>query len=283
MIEYQMIFYELKDKLLSAGLSSRQSAEYVCFIENLYREDMKLGHVKAGDILPSDTCLVTLAEAQRIVSASAMNKLNPRELSVFEIHRYLNVPVASWSKAKAFIGEFFQRKETAVNAVYAADERWLIKTAEECKAVAHYLNLVCLNNLDFAWKIFQYAGLLGREKTEERINGLVDLLGYEDSFKLIQLDLHHNGWLFYPHDHANPVNCVAYLKQCGLSNTQILELISREGYILHLFNRTNAQAKIDSIIDRFEYDWVKLYGPCYDGLTSEEIAFHIHGPGKLEA
>lgn len=121
------------------------------------------------------------------------------------------------------------------------------------------------------------------KKIEKITDILFELLGPEDGLKLIEIDACHDNWLFYRYSSDTPARCVAYLKQCGLANPQILELVSEYGYILNLFGKKSAEAKVDSIIDRFLYEWARHHGPCYDGLTLEEIDFLIHGPGKLES
>lgn len=272
----------LKEKLLTAGLSEEQADEYVWFTQRWNRIDIKLGAIKEKDILPSDECFRTLAEAQRIVLASAMNKTNPRELHVTEIQRFLCIPDAQWKEAKCTIAKFFNKSESAVDLIYDTDEGWLLKTAEECLDAAFYVNYLCQGDERVAWKLYGYAGLIGREKLEKNTEAIFELLGPEDSFKLIKTDVFSGNWLFNRYDLANPRRCVTYLKQCGLSNAQILELLSNEGYILLLFNSTKALPKVDQIIRKFIYDWCGKYGPSHEGLTLEQIDFLIHGPSKHE-
>lgn len=157
----------LKEKLLTAGLSQEAADIYVWFTHGCHQADIKLGLMKPEDLLPSDEQLHTLAEAQRIVLSSAMNKINPRQLHVTEISRFLKVPDTQWKEAKKLIAKFFDRKESVVDTVYNGDEGWLLKTAEECLDAALYINHFCLGNSDLAWKIFRHAGLVGREKNRK--------------------------------------------------------------------------------------------------------------------
>lgn len=273
-------FSLLYEKLIHAGLSVEQAKEYVWFAHGWYASDIKLGILKTEDILPSNECLNTLAEAHKIITESAMNKANPRTLHPAQIRQYLSVPDSQWKAAKASIAKFFGVTESKVNALYNADEAWLHKSSEDCLDAALYTNYICRGDSQLSWKVFRNTGLLGRKETEKRVNQLYDLLGPEDSTNLIMVDADSGHWLFCK---EVSVRCIAYLKQCGLSNNQISEFVSRYGYVLYLFNSSKMLARIDSIIHTFLCEWQQNFGPCYDGLTQEEINFLIHGPGKVEA
>lgn len=211
-----------------------------------------------------------------------MNKASPRTLHPVQIRHYLSIHDSQWKNAKELIASFFHATEMMVNALYNSDEAWLLKTAEECLDAALYTNYICGNDSQLSWKVFMYTGLLGREETEKRVNQLYDLLGEEDSTKLIKVDAESGNWLFYRQIISNPVECIAYLKQCGLTNKRIIAFVAHYGYALYLFNKPGMLRRIDSIIERFlpEFQW--NYGPCYEGLSQEEIFFLIHGPGKLK-
>lgn len=276
-------FSILQDKIVFAGLPIEQAKEYVWFIRGWHRDDLKSGKLKTEDILPSDECLNTLAEAHRIVTGATMNKMNPRTLHPVQIRRFLSVPDIKWKESKEVIAKFFGVTEMMVNAIYASDEAWLQKTSEECLDAALYTNYICRGDLHLSWKVFQYTGLLGREETEKRVNQLYALLGPDDSTKLIEVDALSGNWLFYMDTCYNPAECISYLIQCKLSNKQITEFVSRYGYVLYLFITSKTRRRIDSIIQNFLYEWQRDYWPFYEGLSQEEIDFLIRGPGKFEA
>lgn len=277
------VFSLLLEKLTTAGVSKDLAEEYVWFIRRWNRKDINLGRIKPETLLPKDECLQTVIEVQRILASLSVNKKHPRELGVFELCRYLEVPDAQWKQAKRFIAEFYGKESTAVDSLYESNEGWLLKHSEELLDVALSLNAFFYCDSDLAWMVFQHAGLLGREETERRISTLFELLGPEDGIKLIRFDLHRDNWIFYSHNCGNPVGCIAYLKQCGLSTEQIFALLEEKGYILHLFNLRSAEARVDEIIARFIHEWEQLHGPCYEGLTIEQRDFLIRGPGTIEA
>lgn len=280
--EENVLFPALLERLISTGLSIEQAQEYICYFQKWNASDMNSGKPNVEDILPRDEYLNTLAEAQRIVKESSMNKANPRTLHPVQMRHYLSVPDSQWKNAKKLIASFFHATELMVNALYNSDEAWLLKTPEECLDAAHYTNYICGNDSQLSWKVFMHTGLLGREETEKRVNQLYELLGEEDCTKLIKVDAETGNWLFYRQVVGNPVECIAYLKQCDLSNKRIIAFVAHYGYVLYLFNKPGMLRRIDSIIERFlpEFQW--NYGPCYEGLSQEEIYFLIHGHGKLK-
>ena len=277
------LFSSLQEKLVSAGLTIDQANEYIWSVREWHSDDLNSGMLKVEDILPRDECLKTLAEAQRIVAETTMNKVHPRTLQPVQIRHFLSIPESQWKATKAFIADLFGVSESRVDAVYNSNEEWLLKTPEDCMDVVLCTKFLCIGYPELWWKVFQYTGLLGCKETEKRINQLFKLLGPEDSRNLIELDAISGNWMFCKDVSSDPIRCIAYLRQCGLSSKQIPEFVSRYGYVLYLFNNSQMLTRIDSIIQNFLYEWQQHYGPCYEGLSQEEIYFLIHGPGKLEA
>jgi len=277
------VFDLLLEKLVSTGISKELAEEYVWFVRRWNRNDLRLGRIKPEAFLPQDECIQTVTEAQRIIASLSMNKVHPREFSVVELHRYLATPAARWKKAKAFIAEFYCQNNTAVDSLYDSSECWLLKESSDLMDVSLFLNSICLGDSNLAWGIFQRAGLLGCEETQKRINTLFELLGPENTFRLIRFDLQRNNWLFYQYNRADPVGCIAYLQQCGLSPEQIFALLEENDYILHLFNRLSSDSRVDEIIARFVHEWEQTHGPYTKNLSLEEMEFLMHGPSKFES
>lgn len=245
---------ELDGKLISCGLSPKQAQSYVVFCRQ-FQQDEQNNQNNLWGMLPSDKCLNTLAEAQRIISSAATCRLVPRELSDFDIYRFLQIPCEEWQSAKAVIAECFGRSEAEIDAVYCNDEDWLFVTADTVYTLADYLKTV-FPDADLAWKVFQKAALLGAEKSKERITAVLSMLGEEIGQKVIRADINESGWLFYRF-YTDPVGCIGYLKECGLTPEKVLELIEQDSYILYMYKEgrrpkyNHDQERIDFVIQRY--------------------------------
>lgn len=243
---------ELNSKLISCGLSPKQVESYVGFCCRQFQQDEQNN---LWEMFPSDKCLNTLAEAQRVISSTATSKLVSHELSDFDIYQFLQIPCEEWQSAKAEIAECFDRSEAEVDTMYCDDEAWLFVTADSVSALADYLKSV-FPDADLAWKVFQKAALLGAEKSKERIAAVLNMLGEEIGHKVIRTDINDSGWLFYRF-YTDPVGCIDYLKKCGLTPERVLDIIEHDSYILYMYKEgcrpkyNHDQERIDILIQRY--------------------------------
>lgn len=244
---------ELDEKLISCGLSPKQAKSYVDF----YLEQLQQNGQKNTPNLrfPSDKCMETLAEAQRIISQSTIDKHLTRELDNYNIYRFLQTPCENWKSAKVAAVLCFCRSQEEVDDTFCSDEDWLFVTSDTVYLLADYLKSA-FSDADLAWKIFQKAALLGAEKSKERITTVLDLLGEEIGRKAIYTDINDSGWLFYRF-YTDPIGCIGYLKECGLTSEKVLNLIEHDSYILYMYKEgcrrkyNHDQERINFLIQKY--------------------------------
>lgn len=238
---------ELRKLILACGLSTKQAEKYAdyCRIQFEMQEQKQYG------ILPTDNCLKTLKEAQKIISG----KSDHIELNEYTIDRFLRIPSDQWQSAKRAIMECFGSSKEAVDMLFNKDEELLLVSKESVSALADCLK-VTLSDEGVAWKVFRRAALLGEEAVKSRIVSVLDMLGEEFGKKVIRADAEANEWLFWRY-YSDPVGCIAYMKDCGLTPEKILTVIQQEPDILHMYREGRRlsyghdQERIDEIIRRY--------------------------------
>lgn len=238
---------ELEKQIKGCGLSAKQAASYVDYCADAYevKEQPEYG------ILPDADCLETLKAAQEILS----DKPEYLQLGEAAIHRLLRIPCGRWQAAKAAIMECFSCTEDTVNALFHEDVAWLHVTADSVRELANYLKAVLLDDA-MAWKIYRNAALLGIDAVKARISAVLDMLGQDVGKKVIRADAEENCWLFYSY-YTDPVACIAYMKESGLSPENILTCIRKEPDILYMYKHRQAasyghnQEQIDATIQRY--------------------------------
>ena len=238
---------ELKRRMEACGLSPKQAESYADFCRSKYEpaEQTEYG------ILPDESCLETLKAAQQIVS----RKPECHELHDYTIHRLLQVPCGRWQAAKAAIMECFGCSKEAVDALFQEDEEFLFLSEDSVYALTDCLKAV-LSDPNTAWKVFPKAALLGADTVKSRIAAVMDLLGEEFGKQAIRADAEEGEWLFWRY-YSDPVGCIGYMKEWGLTPEKILTVIQNEPYILHMYKEGRKlsyghdQERIDHIIRRF--------------------------------
>ena len=237
---------ELKILIESCGLSAKQAESYADYCRRQYEtaEQMEYG------TLPDDKCLETLKAAQRIVA----QKPEYHELQDGTIDRLLRVPCDKWQVAKAAIMECFGCSKEAVDTLFHEDEEWLFISEDSILALADCLK-AALSDKNAAWKTFPRAALLGMDTVKSRIASVIDMLGEEFGKKVIHADAEEGAWLFWRY-YSDPVGCIAYMKDCGLTPEKILTAIQKEPCILHMYKEGRRlsyghdQERIDHVIRR---------------------------------
>ena len=239
---------ELGKLIRACGLSADQAEDYVRYCQSRF----ELEEQKQYALLPDEKCLATLKEAQWILSG----KTNPSELHAYMIDRFLQVSCHRWQSAKAAIMECFGCDQKTVDALYDEDEEWLFVSADAVTELAGYLKSL-FHDDGIVWNVFRSAALLGADTTKTRIEAVLDMLGEEVGKKVISTDAENNAWLFYRF-YTDPVGCVAYMKDCGLTPVKILTVIRMEPDILYFYKEGRRlsyyhdQDQIDGIIQRYQ-------------------------------
>lgn len=230
------IFRELFSKLRAAGLPERQAqtfAEQCCGYRDYNPAYFELFK---NQQMPSDDCFRTLAEAQIIFASKTDSGNDSQELDF--IDRYLNVPYSVVVEAKTEIAGSFGVDGSSVEAVYAQAPEWLLITADSVKAFASFLHTQ-FRDPDLIWSIYKEAALLGLEKTQYRIDNILDLLGAEIGEMVIRNDLQGESWLFYRW-FTDPVGCIRYMLECGLTPDKIQIILQQEPRLLYVYKETRA-------------------------------------------
>lgn len=230
------IFGKLFSKLRAAGLPERQAqtfAEQCCG----YRDyNPAYAELFKNHQMSSDDCFRTLAEAQSIFTSESDGDNDSQELEC--IDRYLNVPYSDVVKARKEIAGSFGVDGSIVEAVYAQDPEWLLITADSVKAFASFLHTQ-FRDPDLIWSIYKEAALLGLEKTQYRIDNVLGLLGATIGEMVIRNDLQHGAWLFYRW-FTDPVGCIRYMLECGLTPDKIPLILQQEPQLLYAYKEIHA-------------------------------------------
>lgn len=238
---------ELKTRIQSCGLSGVQAESYADYCRSQY----ELQEQERYGILPADEFLQTLKEAQRIAAGRGDNF----ELNEYAVSRFLQVSCAQWQAAKRAMTECFGCSKETVDKLYGEDEEWLLLPADTVYALADCLNKA-VSDRDIAWKIFRQGALLGEEAFKSRMDAVLNLLGEDLGKRVICADAEENVWLFYRF-YSDPVGCIAYMKECGLTAGKILEVVQKDAYILHMYKEgrkrsyNHDQDQIDAVIRRY--------------------------------
>lgn len=228
---YEKLFMEFITKLIEAGLPESQAQ---IFAEECYGyRDLEQMHVElsANRQLPSDDCFRTLAEAQKIFEASPWKSEHSKELS--GVGSYLNMPYSQVLAAKREMEETFGVSERDVDALYGENPEWLLISQNSVKEFATYL---CskFSDPELLWPIYKGAALLGIEQTRSRLHQVFYLLGAEVGEQVIRNDLKNGPWLYYRW-FSDPVGCIAYMRQCGLTPDQIRVILEKAPLVLYMF------------------------------------------------
>lgn len=246
------IFREMISKLRAAGLPDRQAqsfAEECCGYRDLDRAYFELSENLQ---LPSDDCFKTLAEAQKIFASKDRGKYS-RELDLVE--KYLKVPYGDVLSAKDAMCAVFGCSKEEIEEIYAQDPEWLLVSADSVRDFSDFLS-TRFADPELGWSVFRNAAFLGLEKSEQRISAVLELLGPEHGEAAIREDARGYGWLYYRW-YTDPVGCIAYMLQCGLTPDKIPNILRQEPVLLYAYKeiRTWAynhdQEYIDKTIQKY--------------------------------
>lgn len=246
------IFREMISKLRAAGLPDRQAqsfAEECCGYRDLNRAYFELSENLQ---LPSDDCFKTLAEAQKIYASKDRGKYS-KELD--SVDRYLKVPYSDVLSAKRAMCAIFERSEADVESVCAQEPEWLLISADSVRDFAAFLGTKFVDQ-ELIWAIYREAALLGLKETQRRINAVLELLGPDIGEEAIREDVCGYAWLYYRW-YTDPVGCIEYMLQCGLTPDKIPGILKQEPVLLYAYKeiRTWAynhdQEYIDKTIQKY--------------------------------
>ena len=246
------IFREMISKLIGAGLSDTLAqvfAEECCGYRKLHRAHFELSEALQ---LPSDDCFRTLAEAQKIFVAKEKSEYSQE---LHNIENFLMMPYSEVVAAKKAMSENFGCNKSDVEALYAESSEWLLITPDSVRDFAAFLSTK-FADLELCWDIYKEAALLGLEKTERRINAVLKLLGPEHGEAAIREDAHGYGWLYYRW-YTDPVGCIEYMLQCGLTPDKIPNILKQEQVLLyaykeiHTWSYNHDQEYIDKTIQKY--------------------------------
>lgn len=238
---------ELKILIESCGLSAKQAEAYADYCRIQYETAEQMEYAS----LPDDKCLETLKAAQRIVD----QKPEYHELQDSTIDRLLRIPCDKWQAAKTAIMECYGCGQENVDALFQEDEEWLFISEDSVFALADCLK-AALSDQNAARKVFPRAALLDVDIVKSRIAAVINMLGEEFGKKVICTDADENGWLFWRF-YSDPVGCIAYMKECGLTPEKILTVIQKEPCILYMYKEGRRlsyghdQEHIDHVIRRY--------------------------------
>ena len=241
---------ELSKQIQACGLSPEQADSYAQYCKLRYEmeEEEQYG------VLPAEACLKTLKEAQRILSG------NPKasKLDNYKIDRFLQIPCDQWESAKNAVTECFGCTPEAVDTFYNEDTECLLLTAEKVCETAEYLKQT-LCDAELSWKIFRRGAVFCSAETfRSRIDAIITMLGAEVALNVIRTDAEARGWIFWGY-YSDPVECIAYMKECGLAPEKILTVIQQEPDLLYLYKKgrklsyCHDQEYIDRILRRYTY------------------------------
>lgn len=239
---------ELRKSVQACGLSANQAERYAQYCRIRFEQEEQ----RRFAILPDGKYLETLKEAQRILSG----KPNPSELSEDRMDRFLQIPCDQWQSTKARIVECFGCSKDTVDALFSEDEEWLFVSPDSVVELASYLK-ERFSDIAVVWNIFRSAALLGVNTGKSRIEAVLDILGEEVGKKVISADAEANAWLFYRY-YTDPVGCIAYMKECGLTPERILNVVQQDPDILYFYKEGRRlsyyhnQEQIDRIIQRYK-------------------------------
>ncbi|MBQ3194756.1 MAG: hypothetical protein IJB59_14440 [Oscillospiraceae bacterium] len=240
---------ELKEVLWSCGLNMNQADSYAEYCRTKFEDQ---GQEQYG-VLPANDMLETLKEAQRIICKNPKSS----DLNDYTIDRYLRIPCDQWQSAKNAVMECFDCTKETVDALFDKDAQWLALTTDAVYDVADYLKATFSDN-DLSWKIFCRGVLFGvEERIKSRTAAILELLGEEFGIKVIRMDAETNQWIYWGY-YSDPVGCLAYMLECGLSPEKILELIEKEPNFLYMYridrrlSYDHNQEYIDMIIQRYK-------------------------------
>lgn len=226
------IFREMISKLRAAGLPEVQAqifAEECCGYRDLNRAYFKLSEELQ---LPSDDCFRTLAEAQKIHTALP-ERVKKNSSRLDSVERYLNVSYSDVLSAKDAMCAVFGRSKREVEEMYSQDPEWLLVSADSVKDFSTFFSIKFADP-ELGWIVFQNAAFLGPEKSEQRINAVLELLGSEYGEAAIREDARGYGWLYYRW-YTDPVGCIAYMLQCRLTPEKIPNILSQEPVLLYAY------------------------------------------------
>lgn len=247
------IFREMISKLRAAGLPDRQAQSFAeeCFgYRDLNRPSFKLSD---NGQLPSDDCFRTLAEAQRIFASIPQTCAYSRELDL--VDQYLKVPYSNVLAAKRVMSAAFGKDKADIELIYAQDPEWLLVSVDSVKDYSDFLS-TRFADPELSWGIFRNAAFLGLEKTAQRINAVLELLGPEHGEATIREDVRGYAWLYYRW-YTDPIGCIEYMLQCGLTPDRIPEILKLEPTLLYAYKEIHTwdyyhdQQYIDRTIQKY--------------------------------
>ena len=249
----ETFFNELASKLSNAGLPEQQIRYFIreCREYPNYGTDC-YERIKNHQ-MPSDDCFRTLTEAQKICTSNMKESAYPTELIFFE--RYLEIPYSQVEEAKQAMKVNFGCDDSEICTAYSQAPEWLLITVQSVSEFSSYLKSK-FSDCKFLWSIYKRAALLGLEKTQYRINTVLEILGEDVGEKLIRHDLQGEGWLFYLW-FTDPVSCIKYMLERGLTPERILYLLECEPDFLFEYKEERKlkyfhnQDYIDSVIVQY--------------------------------
>lgn len=249
----ERFFEELTTKLNAAGLPNHQVHSFVEQYCEYQAYDSSSFELFENHQMPSDDCFRTLAEAQKIFASNTDRTEYTTELTA--PIRYLEIPYCNVSAAKTTMMECFGCNESDVEVAYCQDPEWLFITEDAVNAIADFLKTRFFDRV-LIWSIYKKAALLGVEKIQYRINTVMEMLGTEIGEKVIRNDLRGDAWLFYQW-FTDPVGCIEYMLECGLTPAKILVLLENEPHFLFEYKEGRKlkyhhnQEYIDCVISKY--------------------------------
>ena len=246
-------FEELNTKLIAAGLPEQQAHTFVLSYQEHSNYNPEPFEFFQDKQMPSDDCFRTLAEAQKILSANT-NKSKCLEELAF-ISRYLEIPYSMVITTKQKIVECFACSANDIEEAYYQSPEWLLITVDTVKPFSDFLHeRFCDSAL--VWSIYKRAVLLGLEKTEYRINRVLEILGPTIGEEVIRNDLRGDAWLFYLW-FTDPVGCIEYMAERGMTPENIFVLLTQEPQFLFEYKEgrktkyLHNQEYIDCVINKY--------------------------------
>ena len=249
----ECFFEELSSKLNATGLPEHQVRSFV----ERYREyqvyDPSSFNLFKNHQIPSDDCFKTLAEAQKIFSADINKSEYTKELDF--ISRYLEVPYSTVVATKQEMTECFACSSDDIEDAYYQSPEWLFITVDTVKPFADFLHSK-FHDSELIWSIYKKAAPLGLEKTQYRINRVLEILGPVIGEEVIRNDLQEDAWLFYLW-FTDPVGCIEYMRERGMTPEKILNLLKHEPRFLFEYKEDRKlkylhdQEYIDYVINKY--------------------------------
>ena len=242
------LFREFVSKLIAVGLPEHKAR---IFAEECYgyrNLDRAYFEFPVKQELPSDDYFRTLSEALKIYEAN--HRTYDRSWELPDMEQYLQRPYSDVIAAKKAIAENFRLCEPEIEAVYAKDQNWLLISADSVNEFAAFLRDK-LHEPELMWTAYQLGAFLGLRGTQQRMEQVLELLGEEVGWQVIRNDAKNDGLLYYCW-FTDPIGCIAYMLECGLTPDQIRRVLEEAPMLLYWFKeyRKRSYGHDQEYIDR---------------------------------